>query len=77
MEEKHEHRHPVTCDACGKEMKFHKGLMGSPEDGAVYLEYICPRRSGEQGCGAIKNVRLEKKSKASYRRTIHNLFLRA
>ncbi|MFC1599212.1 hypothetical protein ACFL2W_00320 [Candidatus Omnitrophota bacterium] len=70
-----EKRDPVLCDKCGSEMVFAKEVFYSAKGDWVYLKYICPQRTGEQGCGSVKRIRFEKEPRVKFRRTGSNSFL--
>lgn len=60
MPGKEQERKPIICDYCGREMVFSKEVLIPPRSAYIYLKYICPRRKGEPGCGAVKKVRFKR-----------------
>ena len=56
-------------------MVFAKEVLYSPKTAIIYLKYVCPKRTGETGCGAVKKVHFERDPDVKFRRTTGTNFL--
>ncbi|MFC1514368.1 hypothetical protein ACFL5X_00505 [Candidatus Omnitrophota bacterium] len=70
-------RNPTICDSCGTHMVFADEVLKSIDGRGTYLKYVCPRRTGEKGCGKTKRVLFERNPSDRLKRIEANSFIPA